>query len=252
MPNITYMGPPRKRRRKKKAKRPDESYLTAAHSMAPLVPRMRKYRRRKTLTRSEKSAIAKRERQLKNIPFLVPLTKAQARRVGRKKLFMGGVQAIQLRNVKPGDKITFKKGGDIEIKTQQGRWIYWALDRDTVRSRRGMRKAGADAFAKKFPIEKVSELTELAFRQFEVQQVNLWAHAGIVGDPFKTVEAFIRWVNEKWNAGRYIRTEVRVGGDIYESPSDPGKWVNGIAILIANPEYTRRRKEIEKEAQKNR
>jgi len=241
----------KKRSKKKKVQRSDASYLASAKSLSPIVPKLRKYRKRKTLTRYEKSAIARREKQLKNIPFLVPVTKQQARRL-KKKLFLPGIQAIQLRNVPPDSKIKFNKKGDITVTTAGGqRWIYWSLDRETVRSRRGMRKAGEDAFAKKFPIEKVSDLTIAAFAKYRVQQVHLWAHAGIVGDSFQDIGAFIRWVNEKWNAGRYMGTQERGGGLIYSNPSDPGLWVNGIAILIENPEYTRRRKALEKEAKAN-
>jgi len=242
------MASGKKRRSKKKEKRSDASYLASAKNLSKLVPRLRKYRKRKTITRYEKSAIARRERQLKNIPFLVPVTKQQARRL-KKKLFLPGIQAIQLRGIEPGATIKFNKRGDIVVRTNGQRWIYWSLDRDTVRSRRGMRKAGEDAFAKKLPIEKVSDLTVAAFARFKVQQVHLWAHAGIVGDAFQSVGAFIRWVNEKWNAGRYMGTQVRVGGDIYDNPSDPGKWVNGIAILVEDEQYSKRRRALEKEAQ---
>jgi len=238
--------PKKKRAKKKKIKRPDTSYIEAAKNLSNLVPKLRKYKKRKTLTRYEKSAIARRERQLKNIPFLVPVTKDQAKKL-KGKLFLPGIQAIQLRNVPEGSKIKFKKRGDIEIiSATGGRWIYWSLDRDTVRSRPGMRDAGAAAFNKKLPIEKVSDLTELAFKKYQIQQVHLWAHAGIVGDAFQDLPSFVRWVNEKWNAGRYMGLQERVSG-IFSNPSDPGKWVNGIAILIENPEYTKRRKALERE-----
>ncbi|MDE2019913.1 MAG: hypothetical protein KGJ13_06245 [Patescibacteria group bacterium] len=235
------------KKRKRREKRSDESYLISARKLSPLVPGLKKYKRRKRITRYEKSAIARREKQLKNIPFLVPLTKKQARKVGRKKLFLPGVQAIQLRNVPEGAKIRFNKKGDIIVIANNQHWIYWSLDRETVRSRRGMRHAGRLAFEKKFPIEKVSDLTTAAFKKYQVQQVQLWAHAGIVGAPFHSINQFILWVNQKWNAGRYMSTQVRESGDIYDNPSDPGKWVNGIAILIENPEYTKRRRALEKE-----
>lgn len=240
------MASSKKRKKKKKQPRSDASYLQAAKQLSPIVPKLRKYRKRKTLTRYEKSAITRREKQLKNIPFLVPVTKQQARRL-KKKLFLPGIQAIQLRNVPEGSKIRFKKRGDIEIiSATGGRWIYWSLDRDTVRSRRGMREAGKAAFDKRLPIEKVSDLTELAFKNYNVQQVHLWAHAGIVGDAFQDVQQFIMWVNEKWNAGRYMGSREESLGR-FSNPSDPGKWVNGIAILIENPEYTKRRKALERE-----
>lgn len=235
------------RKRRKREKRSDDSYLNSARNLSKLVPALSKYRRRKSLTRYEKAAIARREKQLKNIPFLVPVTKKQARKLGRKKLFLPGIRAIQLRNVEETSKIRIRKNGDIEVITPQNmHWIYWALDRETVRSRGAMRHAGRLAFAKQFPIEKVSDLTAKAFAKYEVRQVHLWAHAGIVGDAFDDVGAFILWVNEKWSAGRYMGTQHRLGGNIYSNPSDPGEWVNGIAILIENPEYTKRRKALEK------
>jgi hypothetical protein len=239
------MASGKKRSRKKKQIRSDESYLVSARALSDLVPKLKKYKRRKTITRYEKSAITRREKQLKNIPFLVPLSKDQAKKLGRKKLFAPGVRAVQLRNVAPDAKIKIKKGGDIEITSGNQHWIYWSLDRDAVRSRVAMREAGKAAFAKQFPIEIVSELTQKAFKQFEVQQVHLWAHAGIVGDAFQDIGAFIRWVNEKWNAGRYMASKELEDGRIYSAPSDPGKWVNGIAILLADPEYVRRRRALE-------
>lgn len=210
-----------------------------------MVPSLKKFKTRKTLKKSEKASIRRRERQLKNIPFLVPVTQKQTKKLGRKKIFLPGVQAIQLRNVSSDAKIKILKRGDVEVIQGSQRWIYWSLDRDTVRSRRGMRKAGADAFNKQFPIEKVSYLTALAFKAYKVQQVHLWAHAGIVGDAFEDLQQFVMWVNEKWNQGRYVSTHYKVAGDIYSTPSDPGKWVNGIAILIENPEYTRRRNRLQ-------
>lgn len=229
--------------RKKKPTRTTEDYLVSARALSGLVPSLKKFKNRKRLKKSEKASIRRREKQLKNIPFLVPVTPKQAKKLGRRKLFLPGIQAIQLRNVSPDAKIKIK-GNDVEVFQNGQRWIYWSLDRDVVRSRRGMHKAGADAFNKQFPIEKVSDLTAAAFRRYEVQQVHLWAHAGIVGAGFRDVEQFIMWVNEKWNQGRYVSTLHKVGGDIYSNPSDPGKWVNGIAILVEDAEYTRRRRAL--------
>jgi hypothetical protein len=239
-----------KKRKSKKSVRSTDDYLSSARNLSPLVPSLKKFKSRKRLTRWEKGAITRREKQLKNIPFLVPLTPKQAKKIGRKKLFAPGVRAIQLRNVEPGSKIKFK-GPDIEVLTPQNqRWIYWSLDRPTVRSRVGMREAGKRAFAKQFPIEKVSDLTAKAFETYQVQQVHLWTHAGIVGDAFHDVQQFIMWVDEKWQAGRYMSARENARGDIYSPPSDPGKWVNGIAILVENREYTRRRKALNAETKR--
>lgn len=230
---------------RKKTTRTTDDYLASARELSRLVPSLRKFRRRKTLTKSNKATIRRREKQLKNIPFLVPVTKKQAKNLGRRKLFLPGIQAIQLRNVTPDAQIKINRRGQITVVEHDRRWIYWSLDRNTVRSRRGMREAGAKAFAKQFDIERVSDLTAAAFKRYRVQQVHLWAHAGIVGEGFEDLQQFVMWVNEKWNQGRYVTTRYRVGSpDIYTEPSDPGKWVNGIAILVENDEYTKKRKAL--------
>ena len=233
---------------RKKVKRPVESYLTTARALAKYVPSLRKYKKRKTLKLGQKSAIARRENQLKGIPLgsLYPVTKKQARKL-KGKLFLPGIRAVQLRQVPEGSKVTFR-GPDIFV-TEPGnqKWVYWSLDRDTVRTRRGMRKAGADAFAKKFPIELVADLTAKAFASMNVQQVRLWAHAGKVGDTFHDIETFIRWVNEKWSQGRYMSSPEGTAGEMFYNPSDPGKWVNGIAILLENPDFAKRRQALSRD-----
>lgn len=239
-------------KKKKRSTRQTADYLLSVRNLAPLVPSLRKLKNRKTLTKSQKATIRRREKQLKNIPDIKPITAAQAKALGKKKLFLPGIQGIQLRGVKDGS-FKIRKNGDIEVIAGEGRWIYWALDRQTVRSRRGMKSAADAAFNKKFPIDIVADLTKAAFKQYEVQQVNLWAHAGIVGANFRDINSFVMWVNEKWNAGRYMGTQQRTMSDeIYSSPSDPGKWVNGIAILIENPEYTKRRRALEREERNKR
>lgn len=231
--------------KKRRRQRSTDDYLASARNLSRLVPKLKKFKSRKTLTRWEKGAIARREKQLRNIPFLKPVTKKQAKGLGKRKLFKPGVQAIQLRGV-PDDATIRIRGKDISVTQNGQRWIYWSLDRDTVRSRRGMRRAGEQAFQKQFPIERVSELTAEAFKRFRVQQVHLWAHAGLVGQGFEDLQAFIMWVNEKWQNGRYVTLREHKRGDIYSDPSDPGKWINGIAILIEPEEYTARRKELKK------
>lgn len=240
-----------KKRRKRRAVRSDAEYLSSAKRLAELVPALKKYRRRKKLKRSEKSAITRRENQLRNIPSLFPVSKEGARRLGKNKMFLPGVRAIQLRNVPENSKVFVGKNGDINIFYHEGeqarRWLYWPLDRKTVRSKTKMRAAGADAFKQMFPIEIIAEMASQAFERADVSEVRLWAHAGIVGDSFRDLPSFIRWVNEKWSNGRYMGTQDRLGGDIYSNPSDPGRWVNGLAILLEDAEYVANRNKIKAE-----
>ncbi len=240
----------RKKKRKiarKPRGRSTESYLYSADNLAKIVPSLKKFSTRKTLKKSEKATIRRREKQLLHIPHLEPLTPKQAKQLGRKKTFLPGVHAVQLRGVdtRRGDKFRVNKYGDLQVTKASGdRWIYWALDRKTVRSRRGMREAGKAVFDKTLPIEKVTELTADAFKHYKIQEVHLWAHAGVVGDGFQDLQQFVMWVNEKWNQGRYISTRQHGDGSRYTQASDPGQWINGIAFLVENPEYTKARKAL--------
>lgn len=231
-------------KKKKRKTRTADDYLNSARNLSSLVPSLKKFKKRKTLTKNEKRQIRRREKQLQNIPFLVPVSPAQAKKLGNRKLFKPGVRAIQLRGVEQGQRININKRGDISTSDGNRHWIYWTLPKAVVRSRRGMRDAGSSAFNKEFPIDKVADLAAKAFKQFEVQEVRLWAHAGIVGEGFQDLPAFIRWVNSKWQNGRYITVRQYANEDIYSDPSDPGKWVNGIAILVENPDYTKKRKAL--------
>lgn len=232
--------PPSQTKRKRKQKRSDADYISSANKLASLVPEFKKLSRRKKLSAAEKSVITRREKQLKGIPNIFPVDARTAKKLTKDQLFAPGIRGVQLRNVSPNAKIKFK-GKDIEVTDNGHRWIYWHLSRKTVRSRRGMRDAGRLAFEQQFPIERLSDLAADAFKRYNVLQVNLWAHAGIVGDPHHSINQFTQWVNEKWNAGRYTRTS-EFGGN-----SDPGRWVNGIAILLEPKEYTERRERLKRE-----
>ena len=228
--------PSYRRKRKRKAQRSDADYIKSAQNLSLLVPSLRPLAKRKKLRAVEKSRITRKEKILKGVPNIFPVSRQQAKKLGNQ-TFATGVQGIQLRGVPQDAKIDFK-GKDIVVEYNGRKYLYWHLSRATVRSRRGMRDAGRRAFEQQFPIEIVTELAETAFKQGNVVQVNLWAHAGIVGDPHHTLGEFVQWVNQKWSAGRYIRTSI-YGGD-----SDPGKWVNGIAILLEDAEYAKKRKAL--------
>ncbi len=226
--------PASKNKRKRKTKRSDADYILSALNLSSLVPSLKPLAKRKRLKPSEKGRITRREKQLKGIPDIFPITARQAKQMKGQTLF-SGVQAIQLRGVSKDAKISFK-GKNLTVTEPSGRqWLYWHLSRATVRSKREFKQYGKKAFQQQFPIELVAELAAKAFQSLDVVQINLWAHAGIVGDPHHELKEFVAWVNEKWSAGRYIRTSTH-GGD-----SDPGKWVNGIAILLEDKEYARKR-----------
>ena len=238
----------KKKGKKKRISRSTESYLNSAKELAKLVPRLKKYRRRKKLSKYDKYSISKAEKILRGVRDLHPVTKKQARKLKSKKLFAPGVRAIRLRGVPPETKIKISKRGDIELVYKGTRWIYWSLDRETVRSKRGMKSAASKAFQKQFPIEIIGGMAETAFKKLNVQAIALWTHAGRSDATFSDLKAFVYWVNEKWNAGRYMRADQY--GELKDE-SDPGKWIEGLAIEIENPEYTKRRRALKNEKDNN-
>jgi len=209
-----------KRPRKRKEKRPVSDYVEAARKLSKFVPSLKKYRRRKTLTRYEKAAITRKQKALQYTDHLIPITKKQYKKL--KRFTPGpGIQAVQLRNTGAHTKISFVR--DNMMVTSNGRtWLYWELDRAQVKSKKGMTKAAREAFAMQFPVERIAALAQKAFEDLEPLAVYLWAPSGRVGRGFQDLPAFIDWLHENWNIGRYTQQE---------------KWVNGIAILLQEGEH---------------
>jgi hypothetical protein len=216
--------------RQKRERAQSKAFVERAKKLAPFVPSLKKVSRKKRLTQAEKSEVTRYTKKLKYARNLHPVTKKQAKKL-KGQLYAPGVQAIQLDDVSSTAKLG-TIGNDLLISSNGRTWIYWKLDKETVRSKAGMKGAGKKAFDKKFPIERIAEMAERAFKTYNVKQIHLWGHSGRVGPGFQDFGAFMLWVNEKWQAGRYIETLTSAGGREYENPSDPGKWINGLAIWI--------------------
>jgi len=225
-----------------KPKRSTESYLSSARSLVPFAPGLKKYKRRKTLKPAEKGAITRKENALAfHTDKLVPVSKQLARQL-KDQLFVPkrrvydeetdqyryeegqgrqGIRAIELRNTGMDAKI--HKVKDDMIVTSNGRtFLYWKLDREDVKTKRGMTKAAAAAFDSQFPIERVAELAKVAFEKLKPLAVYLWAPSGRVGNPFESLKQFSMWLAENWSADRYSQQE---------------KWVNGIVILLHDTNF---------------
>lgn len=197
----------------KKNHRSTEDYLKSAKELAKFAPSLKKYRRRKRLTRYEKAAISRKEKLLKYASELIPVTEKQAKAL-KNELFAPGIRAIQLRNTGGKAKIRVVKK-DLMITTNGRTWIYWKLDKFDETS---IAFAGDIAFnqiRQAFPIEKIAELAGKAFKNIKTKEVYLWAKSGRVGEGFLDVESFMEWL-----------------GESYGGYNDPSSWVNGIAIRL--------------------
>lgn len=206
---------------RKKKHRTVQDYLDSAKRLAKFAPGLAKYKRRKTLTRYEKSAIGRKEKVLRYVDHLIPLSKSQAKKM-KDQLFAPGVRAIKLKDTSPDAKI--EKIRNDMIVTSNGRtWLYWKLEKLNTRQWKSRRvKVFGDAVETAFhdpdafPIEKIGLLAERAFKNVTTKQVHLWGQGGRVGAGFRDLKAFMHWLLEE-HVRAYRNTD---------------EWINGIAILI--------------------
>lgn len=217
-------------------KRDLESYLESVKTLAPFIPSLKKYKKRKRLKPAEKSAIARKENILRQtytqIDHLIPVSKRKARELrnilyepetiiksGKRKgqtLRHHFIQAVQLRNVGHDARILKKVDQNIFVVSNGRTWVYWKLP--DVRPK-ALEKAGEAAFTAPdaYDIERVIELARQAFENPTTKGIYLWAESGRVGFPMKRLSDFVRWIKEDYS--QYANTQ---------------KWVQGIAILVAD------------------
>lgn len=197
----------------KKNKRDVASYIQSAERLAVFAPSLKKYKRRKRLNRWEKGAISRKERVLRYAHNLHPVSKKQALKL-KDKLFAPGVQAIELRNTSEHAAVHFVRD-DLFITSNGRTWLYWDLEKFT---KSALAHAGEIAFHQvrnAFPIEKIAELAERAFKKPKTKEVYLWATSGRVGEGFEDLESFMEWLAESY--GGY---------------NEPQNWIRGLAIRL--------------------
>jgi len=242
-----------------RARRPDADLIASAKEMARYVPSLRPLKKRKRLKKWERSKITRYERALKGSYNLEPLTAKQARAL-RDVVYTGnieikrgprkgqhrevrGIAAIQLANTGEKVKINVTENRDMFITTNGRTWVYWQLDQlgekeyeqyldecydeDEAReliqedNTATVREAGKRAFTgsvrEAFPVEKIVRLAEKAFKKPAVRMIGLWTSKGRVGEGFHNFDEFKQWIRASYST--YANVE---------------KWVNGIAILIAD------------------
>lgn len=223
--------------RQKRERAASKAALETAKRLKELVPALKPLARKSRLTPAEKAKITHYAKELRGVTDLVPVSKKVAKE-NPSYLFKPGVQAIRFANISSTAKVE-PQGDGFFIETNGRTWLYWPLPKATVRNKKGQLKdVAAKAFQAQFPIELAAALAEKAFKTLNVEVISLWTHAGRNDATFKTLNQFIFWMNQKWQAGRYVTT--REGG--YEQESDPGAWINGIAVAITNPKAAKSKK----------
>lgn len=211
----------------RRKKRLTSDYIASAKRLAKFAPSLKRYGHRLTLTRYEKSAIARKEKILRKVDQLIPVTKKQARLL-KGDLYAPGIRAIQLRNTSAHAKIKVKE--DLIVTSNDRTWVYWKIDKETARTKKDLAAVAKEAFeAKLFPIEKVSKLAEIAFKKLKPISVALWTKYGRADAEFTDFKVFMRELDDKWQAGRYVE---EAGRYVDDYTSDPGSWLKGIAILV--------------------
>lgn len=199
--------------------RTDRSYIESARAISKLAPGLKKYARMhlKTakLTPAQKGAIAHKEKLLRYAHHLIPVKGKTAREL-KDKLFAPGINAIQLDHTNDHAKI--RRVNNQIFVTNNGRmWLYWTLDAKPSSMKRGAKKAFENP-STVFPMERIANLVDKAFKRPTTREVYLWAASGRVGSGFESLKQFMRWFNRAY--GGYRET---------------AKWVRGIAIRLGEP-----------------
>lgn len=181
-----------------RARRTTSSYLGAVRANAQLVPSLRKYRRRKKLTRWEKAAITRAENKVRtaggNAGILHPITEKQYRSLKDKSIIVGnGVRAVRLRGIGPRSSVSVKDG---EVVVKSGKRT-WRFRRVTP-----------------FPSDVV-EKAESAFKR-GAKAVDLWLVQGRLGRAASNIQLFAEIVAEFFNQ--------------YDETDGFDDWFEGIAF----------------------
>lgn len=189
---------------KKKSRkiRPDSSYVDAAKRLAPFAPSLSKYKRRKRLNRWEKAAIARKEKLLRNIDNLVPLTKKQAQILGRDKLWqpkegagLQGIRAIRLSNVnfeRGVQQVRITKKDGLQIISGNRLWTYVPTSAD---------------------IQDLADSAAALFKKYNNKiLIALWTVKGRSAASYGDLPRFLQFLIERYN-----------------TYADPDDWVLGLA-----------------------
>lgn len=206
--------PPRKRYKPL----PVTDYIRHAKELAQFAPSLKKYKNRKTLKPSEKSAIRAKMNALKYTDRLVKVPVKQMRAL-KDYLVAPGVNAVKLNDTGADAKIVKVDKDHLAVRSNGRIWLYWRLDAMQPKNwRRSLKKAAETAFITPdaFPIEKIQMLAERAFANIKTIQVALWAKSGRVGEVFRDIGSFMDWLTDTYTLAY----------------KDTDEWMNGLAVLV--------------------
>jgi hypothetical protein len=192
-------------------KREKQAYAKRARTLAKFVPGLKEYSSAAKITPKAEKEIRRRERQLKHVYNLRPVTAAQARGTFKGKLFAPGVRAVQMSEFESGSKFRAGKKGTTIISNGRT-WLLIPMPINW-RSKKEAIKAGSNAF--RFPLETVIAQAEIAFHKYKPIGISLWAKQGRISRIHGDIEDFVLWINQHWQAGKYLSAPNQDTGRLY-------------------------------------
>ena len=181
------------KKRKSRAK-PVGPYLKAIQANKRFAPSLQRLSRRKTLTPAEKALVSRMANRVRHAGNPAALSRQQARALKNKSVMIGGgIRAVSLRAVEPGDQISIEHG-ELVVKKNGRKWVY----RPVPPTATDLIDTGESAFE-----------DDLAF------QVNLWTVKGRAGGGAKDIDQWYEIISEAFTS--YVQID---------------EWLLGIAILV--------------------
>lgn len=200
--------------RKGKTPRPISSYRGSAKELAKLIPSLSKYKNRKRLSPQEKAAITRAERKAREVRGAIPLTAAQAKRLGKKALIGGGVRGIAMEGFGRDSKLYVPKNktGRVQIRSANRRIHLVAFQADDIRAY----DEDADA------IDQWADEIGALFQDNKGKHVTvwLWTANGRSHEGFRSLGAFLDKIEDILSGRKYQNAE---------------KWLLGYQYLVEKP-----------------
>lgn len=191
-----------------------ETYLSAARELSAYAPKLKKYRKRKTLKGYEKSQIARYISKIgRTTGNLYPLTKKQQKNIPKSEWVSPSIPAIKINQLeKLQTHVATHRRGVLHIREGKRQWIFWPLSM-------------AAHIPKTDPFARIQYLVELAFDTYDIFQMHLWNTQGIAGFGYAKPELFFRHYQQSLEPGK-------IGSGGATIPRAAQDWLLGIAFMV--------------------